>query len=183
MTFEVRDVTILIVLVLCGCGCGCVCVYALSEAATAWLPSVVACDMQRGGRHGVRALADLGLVPQLQVIGQQKIVGSGFSTASTLPHTGVLYLCDLVQSAPQALRKKALKVVAAKYVPCRRWRWLVCTGVCVMTVTCELCNRAVLAAEYHWLLEWTWHAHVQTVRLRVLGVCSFARPCAHCARE
>ncbi|KAH8093638.1 serine/threonine kinase [Aureococcus anophagefferens] len=39
---------------------------------------------------------------------------AGFGMTAGLPHTGVLYFSDLVQAAPPALRRKALKIVAAK---------------------------------------------------------------------
>lgn len=84
-----------------------------------------------------------GLVPlskipscNLQVVGQEKKYLSGFSKISAIPHsgwcsvisrdtstprnslfsffTGILYYCELVQNAPPFLRKKMLKIVAAK---------------------------------------------------------------------
>ena len=36
-----------------------------------------------------------------QVLGAQRKVLAGFSTASVLPHTGFIYYCDLVQSASE----------------------------------------------------------------------------------
>jgi len=50
----------------------------------------------------------------IQLITQEKKYLSGFSKISALPHTGLLYYCDLVQNAPPFLRKKMLKIVAAK---------------------------------------------------------------------
>ena len=38
-----------------------------------------------------------------------------------MPHTGVLYFCDLVQQAPPALRKRCLKLVANKAALCARF--------------------------------------------------------------
>lgn len=62
-----------------------------------------------------------GLVPlskipscNLQVVGQEKKYLSGFSKAAAMPHTGLLYYCDIVQNAPPFLRKRMLKIVAAK---------------------------------------------------------------------
>ena len=64
-------------------------------------------------------LAELSRIPacNLQVLGQAKANATargGLSTISSKPHTGILINCDLVQSCPSYLRKKALKVVAAK---------------------------------------------------------------------
>ena len=58
----------------------------------------------------------------LQVMGQQKITGTGFSTASTLKHTGVIYMCDLVQNTPPEYRTKAMRLVANKCVSMRAGR-------------------------------------------------------------
>lgn len=52
----------------------------------------------------------------IQVLGQEKRLLAGFSNISAMKHTGILYNVDLVQSCPPYLRKKALKVVAAKAV-------------------------------------------------------------------
>lgn len=41
---------------------------------------------------------------------------SGFSTATSLPHTGLLYQSDLVQSQPHSLRRKILSIIANKVV-------------------------------------------------------------------
>jgi U4/U6 small nuclear ribonucleoprotein PRP31 len=64
-------------------------------------------------------LTELSRIPacNLQVLGQVKAnaaARAGLSTISTKPHTGILNDCDLVQSCPSYLQKKALKVVAAK---------------------------------------------------------------------
>ena len=37
---------------------------------------------------------------------QSKERRSGFSTATQLPHTGMIYYCQLVQDAPADLRRK-----------------------------------------------------------------------------
>ena len=50
----------------------------------------------------------------VQVMGQKKRVLSGFSSASTMKHTGLIYYCDLVQNAPPFLRQKACRAVAGK---------------------------------------------------------------------
>jgi U4/U6 small nuclear ribonucleoprotein PRP31 len=64
-------------------------------------------------------LAELSRIPacNLQVLGQVKANAAargGLSTISTKPHTGILNDCDLVQSCPSYLHRKALKAVAAK---------------------------------------------------------------------
>ncbi|TYZ64925.1 hypothetical protein PybrP1_001148 [[Pythium] brassicae (nom. inval.)] len=50
----------------------------------------------------------------LQVLGQQKKVLSGFSSAAALKHTGVLFSADLVQGVPPFLRMKACRALAGK---------------------------------------------------------------------
>lgn len=61
-------------------------------------------------------VAQLARIPScnLQVLGQEKKVLSGFSSAAALKHTGVLYFSDLVQSVPPYLRMKACRAVAGK---------------------------------------------------------------------
>jgi len=61
-------------------------------------------------------LINLAAIPacNLQVIGQEKKNLSGYSSKSAMLHTGILYNCDLIQTAPPVLRQKALKVTAAK---------------------------------------------------------------------
>eukprot|EP00980_Cylindrotheca_fusiformis_P022331 scaffold9191_cov114-Cylindrotheca_fusiformis.AAC.26 len=67
----------------------------------------------------VGGLAELTKIPacNLQVIGQVKqnsTSRAGMSNASTKQHIGIVAECDLVQSMPRQLQKKALKLVAAK---------------------------------------------------------------------
>jgi U4/U6 small nuclear ribonucleoprotein PRP31 len=50
----------------------------------------------------------------MQVLGKDPTQLHGLSVASTVRHVGLLYECDLVQRCPMALRKKAIRVVAAK---------------------------------------------------------------------
>lgn len=50
------------------------------------------------------------------VMGQEKRNLAGFSNVSSLPHTGVLYQCDLVQKCPHSVRRKLLKIIANKVV-------------------------------------------------------------------
>lgn len=50
----------------------------------------------------------------IQVLGQERRHASGFSGKASMSHIGSLYYSDLVQSCPSYLRKKALKLVAAK---------------------------------------------------------------------
>ena len=64
-------------------------------------------------------LAELSKIPScnLQVLGQvsqSAASRAGMSNVATRPHQGVLVDCALVQSVPQYLQRKALKVVAAK---------------------------------------------------------------------
>ncbi|KAH7479044.1 hypothetical protein PRIC1_009400 [Phytophthora ramorum] len=61
-------------------------------------------------------VAQLARIPScnLQVLGQEKKVLSGFSSAAALKHTGVLFFSDLVQSMPPYLRMKACRAVAGK---------------------------------------------------------------------
>lgn len=47
-------------------------------------------------------------------MGQEKKALHGFSSAAGVRHAGIMYNCELVQSAPPALQQKALKVTAAK---------------------------------------------------------------------
>ena len=68
-------------------------------------------------------LADLARVPacNMTVMGQEKRYLGGFGMVAGMPHTGVLYFCDLVQQAPPALRKRCLKLVANKAALCARF--------------------------------------------------------------
>lgn len=50
----------------------------------------------------------------VQVLGQQKKALGGFSSTSTVPHTGIIYFADLIQDTPEYLRRKALRQVAGK---------------------------------------------------------------------
>lgn len=64
---------------------------------------------------GLQALAQMPAC-NVQVMGQQKSFGMGLSNiaASNMPHIGILHYCDLVQSCPPFLRRKALKMMAGK---------------------------------------------------------------------
>jgi len=71
-------------------------------------------------------LAEITKIPacNLQVMGQVKHSSSsraGLSGASTKQHVGILADCDLVQSVPKQLQKKALKAVAAKLALAARY--------------------------------------------------------------
>ena len=61
-------------------------------------------------------LAALSKIPacNIQVMGQERRHMSGFSNLSAMPHMGIIQYCDIVQDCPPFLRKKALKLVAAK---------------------------------------------------------------------
>ena len=50
----------------------------------------------------------------ISLLGQSKERRSGFSTATQLPHTGMLYYCQLVQDCPPDIRRKVARVVGAK---------------------------------------------------------------------
>jgi len=65
----------------------------------------------------VGGLINLSRTPScnVQVVGQDKHKNlAGFSHTSAQLHTGILYNCELVQSCPPYLRRKALKIVSAK---------------------------------------------------------------------
>lgn len=47
-------------------------------------------------------------------MGQEKKHSIGLSKISLLPHTGILFHCDLIQSCPHDLKKKVLKILSAK---------------------------------------------------------------------
>jgi U4/U6 small nuclear ribonucleoprotein PRP31 len=71
-------------------------------------------------------LAELTKIPScnLQVMGQVKqnsASRAGLSGASTKQHVGILADCELVQSVPKQLQKKALKAVAAKLALAARY--------------------------------------------------------------
>jgi len=50
----------------------------------------------------------------ISLLGQQKKVSTGFSTASQLPHTGFVYYSELVQDCPPDIRRKVARVVGTK---------------------------------------------------------------------
>mmetsp|Transcript_9261 Transcript_9261/g.15361 ORF Transcript_9261/g.15361 Transcript_9261/m.15361 type:complete len:440 (-) Transcript_9261:848-2167(-) len=75
------------------------------------------------GAHIAAQLVGLagGLIPlskipscNVQVMGQERKNLAGLSFTSTMPHTGILQFCSLVQVCAPAFRRKALKIVAAK---------------------------------------------------------------------
>ncbi|TMW60556.1 hypothetical protein Poli38472_000598 [Pythium oligandrum] len=61
-------------------------------------------------------VAHLSRIPScnLQVLGQQRKVLSGFSSAAALKHTGIIFYSDLVQNVPPYLRMKACRALAGK---------------------------------------------------------------------
>uniref|UniRef100_A0AAR2LD12 U4/U6 small nuclear ribonucleoprotein Prp31 n=1 Tax=Pygocentrus nattereri TaxID=42514 RepID=A0AAR2LD12_PYGNA len=61
-------------------------------------------------------LTNLSKMPacNLMLLGAQRKTLSGFSSTSLLPHTGYIYHCDVVQSLPPDLRRKAARLVSAK---------------------------------------------------------------------
>ncbi|EIE89973.1 hypothetical protein G6F46_002197 [Rhizopus delemar] len=50
----------------------------------------------------------------VQVVGNSKKTNTGFSTAHMERHAGYIYYSDIVNSVPQDLRRKAVKIVSAK---------------------------------------------------------------------
>lgn len=50
----------------------------------------------------------------IMVVGAQRRALAGFSQTASLPHTGFLYYCQLVQSLPPDLRRKAARLLASK---------------------------------------------------------------------
>ncbi|XP_065898925.1 U4/U6 small nuclear ribonucleoprotein Prp31-like [Dysidea avara] len=50
----------------------------------------------------------------IQVLGAQKKTLSGFSSATVLPHTGLVFYSEMVQSVPADLQRKAARIVASK---------------------------------------------------------------------
>lgn len=61
-------------------------------------------------------LTNLSKMPanNIALLGQQKKVAQGFSTATQLPHTGFVYYSQLVQNVPPDLRRKVSRIVGAK---------------------------------------------------------------------
>ncbi|XP_050530036.1 U4/U6 small nuclear ribonucleoprotein Prp31 [Daktulosphaira vitifoliae] len=61
-------------------------------------------------------LTNLSKMPACNVLllGSQKKMLSGFSLANSMPHTGFIFHCSLVQNNPPDLRRKAARLVATK---------------------------------------------------------------------
>ncbi len=80
------------------CVCACMCVQAIVCECICW----------------VRVSAPVPVFGA-QILGRKKKLAlGGFSAMAALPHTGFVYYCPLVHSAPPALRMKAAGVVANK---------------------------------------------------------------------
>lgn len=62
---------------------------------------------------GIKALAGIPSC-NLQVMGRERRHLAGLGKAAAVPHAGLVYYSDVVQSAPSTLRMKASKVCAAK---------------------------------------------------------------------
>jgi len=56
----------------------------------------------------------------MQILGAKKKHSAGFSSSSTLPHTGFLFYSAIVQQAPMDLRMKASRVLAGRVALCSR---------------------------------------------------------------
>jgi U4/U6 small nuclear ribonucleoprotein PRP31 len=74
-------------------------------------------------------LSELAKIPacNLQVLGQTKqnaASRAGLSTIHTKPHEGILTETDFVRQVPRTLRKKSLKVVAAKLALAARYDFI-----------------------------------------------------------
>nr|WCZ58383.1 U4/U6 small nuclear ribonucleoprotein Prp31 [Paratrimastix eleionoma] len=67
-------------------------------------------------------LGPLSRIPacNIQILGAKKKHNAGFSTATTLPHTGFIYLSPVVMSAPSDFRMKATRVAAGRVALCAR---------------------------------------------------------------
>lgn len=63
-------------------------------------------------------LRNLSKIPACNVLilGQQRKMLSGFSQANMMPHTGIIFYCELVQNSPPDLRRKAARLVASKCI-------------------------------------------------------------------
>lgn len=66
-----------------------------------------------GVAGGLMALASMPAC-NIQVLGSKRKTLSGYSTATSLPHTGFVFFCELVQSTPPPLRTRACRLVAGK---------------------------------------------------------------------
>lgn len=56
----------------------------------------------------------------VEVLGSSRRNLAGFSSKTSLPHTGFIFHCDIVQSTPADLRRKATRLVGAKCTICSR---------------------------------------------------------------
>lgn len=67
-------------------------------------------------------LTNLSKMPScnIEVLGSKKKHLYGFSSKNALNNTGIIYYCDLVQSQPPDLRRKALRLVGNKATICAR---------------------------------------------------------------
>jgi len=66
-----------------------------------------------GAAGGLTALSKMP-ASHVGLLGQVKRTLSGFSQTSTLPHTGIVYYCELVQALPPDLHRKVARVVSNK---------------------------------------------------------------------
>ena len=86
----------------------------LAPNVTALLNSSGLAAMLVGMAGGLQELARVPAC-NLTVMGQRGRQDlAGFGSIASRPHTGVLFFCDLVQTAPAFLQRRALKMVAAK---------------------------------------------------------------------
>jgi len=66
-----------------------------------------------GAAGGLTALSKMP-ANHISLLGQVKKTLSGFSQTSTLPHTGIIYYCEIVQDLPPDIRRKVSRVVGSK---------------------------------------------------------------------
>lgn len=70
---------------------------------------------------GLGALAKMPAC-NVQLLGANRKSLAGFSTATQLPHTGLVFHTEIVQQTPPALRMKAARLIAGKRVVVVRFR-------------------------------------------------------------
>lgn len=66
-----------------------------------------------GAAGGLTALSQMPAC-NILLVGSQKKLQAGFSAQATLPHTGFIFSCDIVQQQPPEYRRKAARLVSGK---------------------------------------------------------------------
>jgi U4/U6 small nuclear ribonucleoprotein PRP31 len=67
-----------------------------------------------GNAGGLTALSQMPACNILLLGAQKKNNQAGFSAAATMPHTGFIFYCDVVQAQPPEFRRKCARLVAGK---------------------------------------------------------------------